>query len=94
MILDWLVPRKGRGLCPGNWKRVITQQFSSHVVKDPRIVAFYNASSHRVTACPMTKPRVLVVGSGLAGLTSAYLLRKEGCEVWLVEKVRRAMLLK
>lgn len=34
-----------------------------------------------------TRPRVAVVGSGLAGLTAAYLLRKEGADVWLVEKV-------
>lgn len=31
--------------------------------------------------------RVLVVGSGLAGLTTAYLLRREDIEVWLIEKV-------
>lgn len=35
------------------------------------------------------RPRhVAVIGSGLAGLTTAYLLRREGCEVWLIEKVR------
>ena len=28
-----------------------------------------------------------VIGSGLAGLTTAYLLRQEGVEVWLIEKV-------
>lgn len=32
------------------------------------------------------RPSVMVIGSGLAGLTAAYLLRKEGCEVYLVEK--------
>jgi len=35
-----------------------------------------------------SRPRVGVIGSGLAGLATAYLLRKEGCEVYLVEKVR------
>jgi glycine/D-amino acid oxidase-like deaminating enzyme len=35
-----------------------------------------------------TRPRVAVVGSGLAGLTSAYLLAKEGADVWLIDKVR------
>lgn len=34
------------------------------------------------------RPRVAVIGSGLAGLATAYLLRKEGCEVYIVEKVR------
>lgn len=37
----------------------------------------------------MNKPslRVAVVGSGLAGLTTAYLLRREGVEVYLIERV-------
>lgn len=34
--------------------------------------------------------RVAIIGSGLAGLTTAYLLRREGCEVWLIEKVSSA----
>ena len=33
-----------------------------------------------------SSPRVLVIGSGLAGLTTAYLLRREGLEVFVVEK--------
>ncbi|ORY35873.1 hypothetical protein BCR39DRAFT_512746 [Naematelia encephala] len=33
--------------------------------------------------------RVAVVGSGLAGLTTAYLLCREGCQVWLIEKSER-----
>jgi glycine/D-amino acid oxidase-like deaminating enzyme len=36
---------------------------------------------------PLTGKRVAVVGSGLAGLATAYLLRREGAEVWLIEKV-------
>jgi len=36
--------------------------------------------------CEMVQ-RVAVIGSGLAGLTTAYLLRREGVEVWLIEKV-------
>jgi NADPH-dependent glutamate synthase beta subunit-like oxidoreductase len=32
---------------------------------------------------------VAVIGSGLAGLTAAYLLRKEGAEVYILEKVRQ-----
>lgn len=35
------------------------------------------------------RPRVAVVGSGLAGLTSAYLLTKEGTDVWLIDKAPR-----
>jgi glycine/D-amino acid oxidase-like deaminating enzyme len=31
--------------------------------------------------------RVAVIGSGLAGLTTAYLLKREGVEVWIIEKV-------
>jgi glycine/D-amino acid oxidase-like deaminating enzyme len=31
--------------------------------------------------------RVAVIGSGLAGLTTAYLLVREGFEVFLIEKV-------
>ena len=38
-------------------------------------------------------PRVVVIGSGLAGLTTAYLLRAEECEVWLIEKVSSLSLL-
>lgn len=34
------------------------------------------------------RPKVAVIGSGLAGLTTAYLLSEAGLEVWLVEKVR------
>lgn len=37
-----------------------------------------------------TRPlRVAVIGSGLAGLTTAYLLRLKGVEVYLIEKVGR-----
>ncbi|CAK9786435.1 FAD/NAD(P)-binding domain-containing protein [Cutaneotrichosporon oleaginosum] len=36
-----------------------------------------------------TRPRVAVVGSGLAGLATAYLLTKEGADVWLVDKAPR-----
>ena len=31
-----------------------------------------------------------MIGSGLAGLTTAYLLSKEGCDVYLLEKVGSA----
>lgn len=31
--------------------------------------------------------RVAVIGSGLGGLTTAYLLRQHGFEVWLIERV-------
>ena len=31
--------------------------------------------------------RVAVIGSGLAGLTTAYLLRQQGVTVYLIEKV-------
>jgi len=31
--------------------------------------------------------RVAVIGSGLAGLTTAYLLRQRGITVYLIEKV-------
>ena len=34
-----------------------------------------------------TGPRVAVIGSGLAGLTTAYLLRLKGVTVYLIEKV-------
>lgn len=33
------------------------------------------------------RPRVAIVGSGLAGLTTAYLLVREGADVWLIDKV-------
>ncbi|KAI9633634.1 uncharacterized protein MKK02DRAFT_34559 [Dioszegia hungarica] len=33
--------------------------------------------------------RVAVIGSGLAGLTTAYLLKREGVEVWIIEKSDR-----
>ncbi|BEI89149.1 uncharacterized protein CcaverHIS019_0205110 [Cutaneotrichosporon cavernicola] len=35
------------------------------------------------------RPRVAVVGSGLAGLTTAYLLTREGADVWLIDKAPR-----
>jgi len=35
-----------------------------------------------------TGRRVAVIGSGLAGLTTAYLLRQKGVTVYLIEKVR------
>lgn len=38
--------------------------------------------------------RFAVIGSGLAGLTAAYLMRQEGMEVWLIEKVRSYFLQK
>jgi flavin-dependent dehydrogenase len=41
----------------------------------------------------MDAPRVAVVGSGLAGLAAAYLLRREGADVWLIEKVRHVLAL-
>lgn len=34
-----------------------------------------------------TRPKVAVIGSGLAGLTTAYLLSEAGLDVWLIEKV-------
>lgn len=34
-----------------------------------------------------TGHRVAVIGSGLAGLTTAYLLRQKGVTVYLIEKV-------
>ncbi|KAL1409855.1 hypothetical protein Q8F55_003854 [Vanrija albida] len=36
-----------------------------------------------------TARRVAVVGSGLAGLAAAYLLQREGADVWLIEKAPR-----
>lgn len=33
------------------------------------------------------RPKVAVIGSGLAGLATAYLLAEGGVEVWLIEKV-------
>lgn len=35
--------------------------------------------------------RVAVIGSGLAGLTTAYLLRRQGVEVWILEKVSQGL---
>lgn len=34
------------------------------------------------------RKRVAVVGTGLAGLTAGYLLARQGCDVYLLEKVR------
>lgn len=31
--------------------------------------------------------KIAVIGSGLAGLTTAYLLAEAGLDVWLIEKV-------
>lgn len=38
------------------------------------------------------RPKVAVIGSGLAGLTTAYLLSEAGLDVWLIEKVCDSLL--
>lgn len=40
-----------------------------------------------MTRQPTPGKRVAVIGSGLAGLTIAYLLRQRGVTVYLIEKV-------
>jgi flavin-dependent dehydrogenase len=45
------------------------------------------ALHQRPMSASSTRPTVAVIGSGLAGLTTAYILRREGCEVYLIEKV-------